>query len=368
MRILHTEWSDGWGGQERRIIAEMAGMARRGHHIVLATRPHAKIAAKAREANIGVIELPFSRRTDLGSILRLARYLKRERIDVANTHSGVDSWIGGLAAKLAGTPVLVRTRHLNLPLKRNLLNFVHYLPDRIITCGEGMRRHLAEGCGFPPGQLVSIPTGIDFAAFSPRKSRDAVREELRLREGDFVVLMVGIIRGVKRHEIALKATKQLLAAVPRAQLVLAGEGPMQPDMERLARELGIADRVHFLGHRDDVPDLMAAADVLLLTSRSEGVPQAVTQALGLGLPVVATKVGGVPELIEHERTGLLIPPENPEAAAEALTRIAQDRDWAAKLGTAGREHVLAHFSLEAMLDHTEQLFVELLEQGNGEYS
>lgn len=365
MRILHTEWSDGWGGQERRIVAEMAGMAQRGHHLVLATRPHAKIAAKAREANIEVIELPFSRRTDLGSILRLARYLKQERIDVANTHSGVDSWIGGLAAKLAGTPVLVRTRHLNLPLKRNWLNFVHYLPDRIITCGEGMRRHLAEGCGFPAGQLESIPTGIDFAAFAPRRPRDAVRAELGLDEGDFAVLVVGVIRGVKRHEIALKALKELLAAVPSAQMVLAGEGPMRPDMERLARELGIAERVHFLGHRDDVPDLMAAADVLLLTSRSEGVPQAVTQALGLGLPVVATKVGGVPELIEHERTGLLIPPESPKAAAEALARVARDRNWAARLGQAGREHALAHFSLEAMLDHTEQLFSELLQQKTG---
>lgn len=328
--------------------------------MVLATRPQCRIAKQASDRGIPLLLMDMKGKFDLRAILKLARFLKQEHIQVVNTHSGIDSWIGALAAKLAGTPVLVRTRHINLPLKRNWLNFVHYLPDSIVTCGEAMRRELADRHGFPANQLANIPTGIDFTRCQPSKSRAEARHALGLAPDAYVVLMVGIIRGVKRHEVALRAFRELLATHPQAELLLAGEGPMMPDMQRLASELGIADKAHFVGHREDVPDLMIAADLLLLTSRSEGVPQAVTQALGLGLPVVATAVGGVPELVIHEKTGLLIPPENPKAAAEAMRRLADNPPFAAQLAEAGRRRVQSEFSLNAMLDKTEHLLETLL--------
>lgn len=362
LRILHTEWSDGWGGQERRVVSEMRGLAERGHHLVLATRPEARIAREAALRGLSVLTLPMTGRFDAVSIIRLARFLRAERIQIVNTHSGIDSWIGAFAARLAGVPVLVRTRHLRLPLKRNWLNFVHYMADRVVSCGESMRRFLVDECGFPESQVVSIPTGIDFEAFVPRRNRDAMRAELGIGTGEMVILMVGIIRGVKRHAIALEACARIASEFPGARLVLAGDGPMRPDMEALAGSLGISERVLFLGHREDVADLMGAADVLLLTSRSEGVPQAVAQAMGLGLPVVATSVGGVPELIEHEKTGLLVPPEDPQAVAQALTRILRDPDSARRLGAAARAHARAEFSLKGMLDKTEALFRALLAQ------
>lgn len=253
LRILHTEWSDGWGGQERRIASEMTGLARRGHHVVPAPRPRRKTAAKAAESGMPVLFLPMGGKPDLRSILPLARHLRREAIQVVNT-----------------------------------------------------------------------PTGIAFDRFSPSHSRENVRQALNVPAGAFLVLMVGVIRSVKRHEVALRAFRLFLGRHPAACLVLAGEGPMEEQTKQLSAELGLGERARFLGHREDVPDLMAAADVLLLTSRSEGVPQAVTQALGLGVPVVATAAGGVPERVIHERTGLLVPPENPEAVAAALSRIADD--------------------------------------------
>ncbi|MHB8715401.1 MAG: glycosyltransferase family 4 protein [Sulfuricaulis sp.] len=360
MRILHTEWSDGWGGQERRVVSEMAGLLQRGHHMVLVTRAACRIAQHASDRGIPLLLMDIKRKFDVRAILKLSRFLRQEHIQVVNTHSGIDSWIGGLAAKLAGTPVLVRTRHINLPLKRNWLNFVHHLPDSIVTCGEDMRRQLIDRHGFPAKQLVNIPTGIDFTRCQPVKSRADARRGLGLAVNAYVVLMVGIIRGVKRHEVALRAFHELLSSRAEAELLLAGEGPMQPEIQRQAAELGIVDKVHFLGHRQDVPDLMIAADLLLLTSRSEGVPQAVTQALGLGLPVVATAVGGVPELVIHEKTGLLVAPENPMAVAAAMRRLANNPLFAAQLGAAGRRHVLSQFGLNVMLDNTERLFEALL--------
>ena len=361
-RILHTEWSDGWGGQERRILSEMTGMAERGHHVILATRAQAKLAAKARAAGIEVTDLPFTGKLDLRTILPLVRRIRRDDIQIVSTHSGTDSWIGAFAAHL-GKATLVRTRHLNIPLHRHWFNFVHFMAHRIVSCGETMRRNLIDNCGFPPDQIISIPTGIDFQTFVAERSRTGVRQELGLDDDAFVVLMVGVIRAVKRHEVALRAFAKFLPGSPQAMLLLAGDGPMLSDMQRLTVELGIASNVRFLGHREDVPDLFAAADCALLTSRSEGVPQAVTQGLGCGLPTIATRVGGVPELIEDGKTGILVEAEDIDAIAEALGKFVVDTAFARRLGEAGQAHVFKHFSREAMLDATERLYGELIPGG-----
>jgi glycosyltransferase involved in cell wall biosynthesis len=361
MNILHTEWSDGWGGQEQRIFTEMLGMRRRGHRVFLASRRSCEIARRAAAEGIPVEYIPFGGKAHLPSILALKRLIAREAIDVVNTHSGIDSWVGAFAAKL-GRVALVRTRHLNLPLHRVWYNFVHYLPDRLVTCGEAMQRKLVEEHGFPRAEVASIPTGIDFEVFRPQRQRRDMRDALDLPHEAFVVLMVAVIRRVKRHEIALRGFAEFRGKRPDAVLLLCGEGPMQAAMQALCAELGIADAVRFLGHRNDVPDVMQAADVLLLTSESEGVPQAVTQGLGLGMPVVATRVGGVPELIADGETGLLVPPEQPSAVAAALARLAGDPALARRLGDNGRRHALERYSLGAMLDATERMYSEVLER------
>lgn len=359
-RILHTEWSDGWGGQERRIISEMAGMAERGHHMVLATRPQCQIAKRAEQIGVPVLLLPMRRTFDLASIFALARYLRRESIQVVNTHSGIDSWIGAIAAKFARTPILIRTRHLNIPLRRNWLNFVHYLPDQIVSCGMAMRTQLVEGCGFPLEHVTNIPTGIDFEKFKANLSREKVRHDLGISEDKFLILMVGIIRSVKRHVTALEAHKLLLEQIPNAHLLVVGDGPIRDEMENFGHELGISQSVTFTGYREDIPELMRASDTFLLTSRSEGVPQAITQALGMGLAVVATSVGGVPELILHEKTGILVPVENPEAIRDGLVRMATNPADAKRMGAEAKLHVLEQFSLRAMLDKTETLLRDLI--------
>ncbi|WP_301103226.1 glycosyltransferase family 4 protein [Propionivibrio sp.] len=362
LTILHTEWSDGWGGQERRIYSEMQGMRERGHRVLLATRPGCILANRAEDVGLPVSYFPFSGKFDLHTVLRLRRFILEAGVDIVNTHSGIDSWVGGMAARLAGVS-LVRTRHLNLPLKRSWHNFVHFLPHRIVTCGQSMLENLRDNERFPAVQLTSIPTGIDFTQFRPHRERAEVRAEFVLSDAGvqtpFIVLMVAVIRAVKRHEVAIDAFASFHRQHPDSLLLLAGEGPMHAQVEAMCAARGIADAVRFLGHREDIPDLMSAADALILTSRSEGVPQVVTQALGLGLPVIATAVGGVPELVINDRTGLLVPPENPTATAAALCRLYDDAPLRERLSTAGRAHALAHFSHEAMLDATEKLYAQL---------
>lgn len=360
--ILHTEWSDGWGGQERRIFSELQGMRERGHRVLLAARRQCTLARKAAEAGIPTSYFAFAGKFDPITVLQLYRFIRTQRVDIVSTHSGIDSWVAGMAARLAGV-ALVRTRHLNLPLKRTWHNFVHYLPQRIVTCGQATLANLRDEQGFPSTQLASIPTGIDFDCFIPRRSRFEVRQELGLSAESgqpyFIVLMAAVIRAVKRHEVAVKAFALLHQQHPDTLLVFAGDGPMRAQIESLCATCGVAEAVRFLGHRDDIADLMAASDALLLTSRSEGVPQVVTQAMGLGLPVVATAVGGVPELVVNEQTGLLVPAEAPAETAAALGRLYADGALRERLAAAGRQHALARFSLSAMLDSTEALYSEL---------
>ncbi|MRD74004.1 glycosyltransferase family 4 protein [Rhodocyclus tenuis] len=354
-RIVHTEWSDGWGGQERRILAEMIEMLARGHHVWLATRADAQLATRAKAAGIPVLVFPFSGKFDLRTIIPLAAFCRTNAVGILNTHSGIDAWIGGFASLLARCH-LVRTRHLNLPLHRRWYNFVHYLADHTVTCGEVMRENLVKHCGFPESQVTSIPTGVDLKSFKARRNRESVRCELGLDPHHFAVLMVGVIRAVKRHEVALRAFSVLHKQLPNARLLLAGEGPMRQGMEELAQSLGLQDAVQFLGHREDIPDLMSAADCLLLTSRSEGVPQVLTQGLYCGIPTVATAVGGVPEVILHEKTGLLVPAEDVNGITAALLRLHSDQALRIRLAATGKAHVAEKFSLEAMANATERLY------------
>ncbi len=338
-------------------------MLKRGHRVTIATGAQCWIAGEARRLGIAVEICPMRGKADLRAIRALMKFCRSEQVDILHAHSGIDSWIGGIAAKFAGVPA-VRTRHLFLPLKYNPINFVHYLFDRFFALGETMRTMLVDECGFPPEKVINIPTGIDFSSFTPRHSKQEMRSMLGIADDVFVVLTVAVIRGVKRHDVALRAFKILRTKFSNSVFLIAGEGPMRPDMERLTAELGIHDSVRFLGHRSDVADLIGAADVMLLTSRSEAQSQALTQSIGLGLPVVATAVGGVPEVVLHEKTGLLVPPDDPERTASALLRIAEDPAFAATLSAQGRMHAKQHYSLEVMLDRSEAVYRQLLAARN----
>ena len=342
-------------------MADLNGMRARGHDCWLATRPESMIGSAASRAGIPVIKLPFTGKFDAATINGLRRLVTAERIEIVNTHSGIDTWNAAIAAKWSGA-LLVRTRHLQIPLRRRWYNPVHYLYDAVITCGEAMRRELIEIEGFPSHQVRSIPTGIDTRGWVSKADRVSMRDAIGVGVDDFVVLQVAVVRRVKGHDIALRAFARLHEQMPNARLVLAGDGPMKPAMQALGEELGISGALRWLGHRDDIADLMAMADVSLMTSRSEGIPQALTQSLAMGLPVVATAVGGVPEIVRDGETGLLVPAGDQAAIVRALAAVAHDPALGRRLGQRGRDFVRADFDIQQMLGRTESCYGELIER------
>lgn len=343
-----------------RTVSEAIGVAERGHRVVIVASPGAQILERAAAAGLPGHALRMRNAFDPLAIARLVGLIRRERADIVNTHSSIDSWVGAFAAKLAGVK-LVRTRHLSAPISRNPLNFVHRLPDAIITTGESTRQRLQTYNRLRPRILESIPTGVDCQAFRPRPRTPDVRRLLGLPAEATVLTKVAVLRRLKRHDVLVEAAA-LLRNRAGLFFVLVGEGSQREAIEESIRSLGLQHRFKLLGHVEDIRPVLAATDVLVSSSDTEGVPQAAAQAMAMEVPVVHTDVGSVGELIRDGVTGLLVPPGDPVALARALARLLDSPELARQCARRGREHVVRHHSREKMVERVLDVYERLLVQ------
>jgi glycosyltransferase involved in cell wall biosynthesis len=257
-------------------------------------------------------------------------------------------------------PAVVRMRHVSARVKPGALSRWLYgrVPARVVTTGEALRRQLIADLGLDPAQIVSIPTGVDLARFQPGDKAEA-RRQLGLPDGPLIGI-VATLRSWKGHRFLLRAMTD--PALAGAHLAIVGDGPQADALAEEAAKPGLGGRVTFAGRQDDVVPWLRAFDVFALPSTAnEGVPQALMQAMASGLPVVTTPVGAIGELVAEGETGLIVPPEDPQALAAALSRLLGDRDLADRLSAAGRRHVEANFGATAMLDAMERVLGEVAE-------
>ncbi len=356
IKVLHTEWSDGWGGQEIRIVNEMIAMREKGIELFLACREDATIKEKAQEAGFKVFTLPFRGNTDIKTLYGLTRIIKKHNIDIVNTHSGKDTWVGGLAAKLTGVK-FIRTRHLSNPINSSRTNFINELADFIFTTGESVRNDMIEHNRIDPEKILSVPTGIDATLFDPaRYDRLEARKKFGFEEDEIVIGIVAVLRQFKRHDLFLEAAKSLLeeSRGKKLKFAIAGDGPQKERIETLAQELNITDNVVMLGHLDNVPEFLRAIDVFVLSSDSkEGVPQSVIQALLMNKKVVATNAGSTADL-HNDENFVLIPVNNKEAIVKGI----QLQIEAEEKNT--RAYMLENFTTQTMAKTLERVYKELL--------
>ena len=353
MKIVHTESSLGWGGQELRILAESKGLAKRGHDITLICPLEARIYDEAPGWGLQTVALPIATKR-LDGVLTLRRWLRANRPDVVSTHSSTDSWLVALATRLP----IVRTRHISAPVPRNVLTrWLYRRAKRIVTTGEALKRELIERTGVPAERIESVPTGADPAVYAPA-DRYAARMHLGLPQDAMLIGIVATLRSWKGH-------RHLVEALPAgARLVIVGDGPQREALETQVREARLQDRVHFAGNQRDVVPWMQALDIFALPSyANEGVPQALMQAMLVGLPCVTTHVGSIAELALDGVTALVVPAEDPAALRAALERLMRDVGLRDKLGAAARRHCAEHFSYERMLDRMEAIYREATSSG-----
>ena len=312
------------------------------------------------EAGIGVLALGRRSTLDLLAWRPLVSLL-RDGVDVVHTHMfGSNVW-GTVLGRLSGVPVVVAHEHTwsfqGRPVRRFLdRELVARWADVFVAVSGEDRRKMIEVEGVDPAKIRLIPNGIP----SPANGAGAdVRTELGIEPGAPVLGVVCELRAQKALEVLFEAAALLLVEFPTLTVLVAGDGPERARLEEGARRLGVADTVLFLGIRRDVPAVLAAVDVAVLSSDYEGSPLSVMEYMAAAKPVVSTRVGGVPELVAEDVHGLLVEPRDPEALAEAVARLLRDPALARRLGAEGRRRQQREFSLEAMVGRIEDLYEEL---------
>jgi glycosyltransferase involved in cell wall biosynthesis len=360
-KILHSEASRGWGGQERRILLEMQAMRKRGAQVTLACHPQSRIYQEAIGQNFVVHPLEMTPPFSPSTFLRVWRYLKKERFDLVHTHSSADSWAVGLATRAMGKsrPRVVRTRHLSTAV-RGALVYTH-LANRIITTGSTIRQYLIER-GVSSEKVVSIPTGVDLDQFQLAGSGGkAFRQELGVGDQTPLIGNIAVLRSWKGHEDFLEVAKRVHAVLPHVRFVIVGDGPQETNLrERVQRE-NLEAFVHLTGYREDIPQILSALDIFLFCSyANEGVPQAVAQAMAMARPVVTTRVGSIEDLVSDGKTGLLTEPRDPEAMTEKVLTLLRDSVLRQRLGQGAHTHAVSDFSLARMEDALMLVYEDLL--------
>ena len=353
IRVLHVITRLTLGGSSENTLATVVGLASAGYAGALAVglaESEAAVVDDARRRGCRVVDVPALGREvrplrDLAALRQLTALMRRERPRIVHTHTSKAGLLGRLAARLARVPAVIHQPHghvfygywgaprtaLYVALERRAARWT----DRIVTLTErGTAEHLARGIG-RPGQYATVPSGVPTAALrAAAPPRAAARARLGLAPDAYVVAGLGRLVPVKGFDLLVEALPRLAAEVPSARVLLVGDGPERAALEARARALGVAARLHVTGATPEVAAHLAAADVLAAPSRNEGMGRALVEAMALGLPVVATAVGGIPAVVEDGGCGRLVPPGDADALAAALAGLGRDARLRETLGRA----------------------------------
>jgi len=364
VKIVHTENSCGWGGQEIRILNEMAGMMARGHTPHLLCPREARIFEEAGKRGIPVTALPIAKKRP-GGVIAIRRWLSEHPVDLINTHSSTDSWLSALACATMGkAPPLVRTRHISAPVPNNAATRWLYTQATrsIVTTGEALKQQLVRDNGFPAANIVSVPTGIDLVRYAPvadAAAKEAIRARLRLPVGKTLIGIVATLRSWKGHRYLIEAFAQLKR--DDVHLVIVGDGPQREALEQMIAAGNLGNSITLAGNQSDVVPWLQALDLFALPSyANEGVPQAILQAFACALPVVTTAAGAIPEVARDGDTALVVAMEDAQALSAALRRLLDDAVLRAQLSANALAQARAHHGIDAMLDRMEAVFRAVL--------
>jgi glycosyltransferase involved in cell wall biosynthesis len=338
------------------------GLADRGHAVTVATPPSPVWPERLRAAGVDHVAIPMRRAWDLRAAWQIARVVRARDIQVAHAHKGRARTLVLLAGLWGARPRLVLNRGVTFRVTRaSRFGYTSSRVDAIVAVCDAIKRDLVVA-GVPAGKIAVIYSGTDVARFHPAIDGGAIRRELGLAPDHFLITQVGV-RSWRGWRDVLDAMGRIAPAAARARLLFVGAPPPRAaELDARARERGLGDRLLVLGHREDVPQILAASDVVVDASYAgAGLTGSIREALACERPVVATDVAGMPELVVHGETGLLVPPRDPGALARAIVRVIENPTWAQALARAGRKRVEARFSLRAKLDAIEALYQRLVE-------
>lgn len=357
MFSLHIDTARTWRGGQNQVLLTVLGLRALGHRTMLVANPTGELRRRARE---GLDLLPLAPKTemDLGAAWRLSRALKQLKPDIVHAHDPHGVAMAGLALSMStqlAKPPLIASRRVDFHLRGGRMSRWKYRQVDCFICASEAIRQMLVADGVPEVRTVTVHEGIDLSrveAAPPAK----LHEELFLPHGAPIVGNVAALVPHKGQRHLVEAAALVVRHVPDARFVIAGEGELRPSLERLIKEHRLEKHVFLAGFRPDVLSLHKAFDIFVMSSVTEGLGTSLLDAMAASKPIVATSTGGIPEVVVHESTGLLVPPRDHDAMAAAIVRLLKDPALARRLGSAGFARARQQFSAVRMLKETLRVY------------
>lgn len=375
-KVLHILGDSKFGGDSVLVLALGLAAQQQGYEVdILAT--HAVFQEVIRREGLGVIDLDVIRRQirpvwDVRGILKLTRFLKKAEYSLVHTHTSKAGVAGRLAARRARVPAIVHTVHgfafheqsgrVPAAVYRGAERLAARWCDRIVTVSSFHRSWALRARIGAPGQVIDIPNGLPPGRAVASRSRDDVRAEIGVTD-HFVIISTGRLAEQKGLEYLIRAIPLVVDTLP-ITVLLAGDGELHSDLKRLVSDLGLDERVRFLGFRSDIGDLLAASDVVVLPSLWEGLSISLLEAMAAGKPTITTSIGSNIEVTNNGEVACLVPPQDPVALANALQTLADDPEMREALGVRARRRQMEHYTMERMSDSYLDLYKSLLSQSD----
>jgi L-malate glycosyltransferase len=349
-----------WRGGQDQLLTLLIGLHRHGHRIGLVCQPATLLEDRARKAGIAVY--PASIRSELGliSFFRLFAIIQKVRPEILAFNTPKAMLMGTMASLFGSVRARIVFRRVNFPLRKNFFTRFKYIRgiDCIVAISESIQLQL-QICGIPSSKIRTIYEGMDLSLYPARPPGDALHTT-----GPFVIGTVAHLSREKGLRYLIEAASLIPGVHEKMRFVLVGDGDCLQELSELVNQRGLSDVFQFAGFHSDTSQFMKAFDIFALPSLSEGLSSAILEAMAASLPIVATAVGGIPELVKDGDNGLLVAPADSAALADAIRRLADNREESRRMGERGRQRVEAQFTLERKIRETEQL-CSLLLRGSG---
>jgi glycosyltransferase involved in cell wall biosynthesis len=352
------------GGAENQIVTLATALRNDRYSIhVCCLRSEGVQADTLKKRGISVVHLGMRLRYWPIAVYKLYRLITKLKPSIVHTHLYQAGIWGRLAAKLAGVPIILSTEHSNVfPSHRIkfLEQFANHFTDKTIVVSETIRQWLIQSQGILPENIIFIPNAVDVEQFNVLKSRDQFNIQLARDTTTIIIGTVARLVKAKRLDYLLEAAKLVWAEAPQARFLIIGDGPLHEELEEMAKRLDLTQCVRFLGNRRDIPELLAGLDLFILSSEREGIPVAMLEAMAASIPVVATCVGGIPQVIQNGKNGVLVPPHDPLALANAIIALCKNSSAREAIGGEGYRTVLAYYSIRVVANQIASLYDSLL--------
>ena len=360
IKIVHLVTSLEVGGAQHNMLLGLPRLdPEKYEHILVSIMDRMQMESQFRQLGIQVHSLGLSKKTDLAVALRLRSLLKTLQPDILHTYLIHGNVLGRIVGRLVGGPVIIGSE-LTIgqagAIGSLATKLTNPLTNAVEVNSETGAKAVEKDLGVRKDKIEVIPPGLDLDSFTGTENRSKVRQEIGVSDNDHLVLFVGRLRPVKGPEYGIRAFAKALGETPNLHMALAGEGELREHLEALVGELGIQSNTTFLGARKDLPDVLSAADSILMPSLTEGFPRVANEAMAASKPVIATRVGGVSEAIIHDETGLLVESKNIVEMADAIVRLSSDTGLQQRLGTTARKHAEEHYSVASYVARLDELY------------